>query len=196
MRLPTSISPGDGEIALSVLRGVRAILRGGVTPAFVVIALLAVVSPAQASEASTIIEKCVKGKPFGGYSQRAYREALKQLTTESLEYTPCENQIRKDELAAAGGGAGTAGGGESAPNVALPLTPAEQHSVQNAKRAGSASVQVGSEPIHPGVVHADIASAVNTLPHSLFAMLAFLFGACLTLVGGEVAKRVRARRNG
>jgi hypothetical protein len=161
----------------------------------VTVALLAGASSAWASEAHTIIEKCGHGEPFSGYSQNAYRQALKQLPTEVSEYTDCPNLIRKAELAAAGGGAGSATGAASS-NVALPLTPSEQRAVQSAHSNGSAPVQVGSKPIRPGVVHADIASAVNTLPHSLFAVLAFLLAGALLLAVGEVRKRVSARRHG
>jgi hypothetical protein len=162
---------------------------------FVAIALLAGATSAHASEASSIIEKCAQGKPLGGYSQSAYRQALKQLPTILIEYSPCTNEIRKAELAAAGGGAG-ATSASSPTNVPLPLTPSEQRAVQSAHRNGSTPVRVGNEPIRPGVVHADIASAVNTLPHSLFAVLAFMLAGALLFVVGEVRKRVRARRGG
>jgi hypothetical protein len=36
---------------------------------------------------------------------------------------------------------------------------------------------------------------VNTLPHSLFAVLAFMFVGALLLAIGEVRKRVRSRRD-
>jgi hypothetical protein len=177
----------------------RVIVRPGRTitlaaaPAFVaVVLLLAGASAAQANEAQAIIEKCGHGEPFSGYSQNAYREALKHMPTEVSEYTDCVNLIRKAELATAGGGAAGAG----ASNVALPLTPSEQRAVQSAHHNGSAPVQVGSKPIRPGVVHADIASAVNTLPHSLFAVLAFMLAGALAFAIGEVRKRVRARRDG
>jgi hypothetical protein len=162
--------------------------------AILVLAPMAAAPSAQASEASTIIEKCAQGQPIGGYSQSAYRQALKQLPTIMIEYSPCPQQIRNAELAAAGGGAGGTSTG-SAPNVPLALTPTEQRAVQSAHHNGAAAVQVGSVPIHPGVVHANIASAVNTLPHSLFAVLAFLLAAALALTIGEVGKRVRARRH-
>jgi len=167
----------------------------GFAPVLVALALLAGASTAHASEAQTIIEKCGHGEPFSGYSQSAYREALKHIPTEVSEYTDCANQIRKAELAAAGGGAG-GGAGVGSSNVALPLTPSEQRAVQNAHHSGSTPVQVGGEPIQPGVVHANIASAVNTLPRSLFAVLAFMLAGALALAIGEVRKRVRARRNG
>jgi hypothetical protein len=164
------------------------------TLALVALAMLGLASTATANEAQTILEKCGHGEPFSGYSQKAYREALKQMTTTGSEYSPCENEIRKAEEAAAGGGAGAAAGTPAA-NVAVPLTPTEQHAVQSAHRNGSTPVQVGSEPVSPGVVHADIASAVNTLPHSLFAVLAFMAAGALVLVIGEVRKRVRSRRD-
>ncbi len=163
--------------------------------ALVAIMLVAGAVPAYGSEASKILEKCGHGEPFNGYSQKAYREALKQMTTTGSQYSPCEAEIRKAEEAAAGGGTG-ATAGTPASNVALPLTPAERRAVQSAHRSGSAPVQIGSTPVHPGVVHANIASAVNTLPQSLFAVLAFMFVGALLLTIGEVRKRVRSRRDG
>jgi hypothetical protein len=187
------IAPRARERTITRARG--RVLAQVAASTLAALVLLAGACTAQASEAQTIIEKCGHGEPFGGYTQNAYREALKHMPTEVSEYTDCANLIRKDELAAAGGGAGAAAGGPSS-NVALPLTPSEQHAVQSAHHNGSAPVQIGSEPIHPGVVHADIASAVNTLPHSLFAVLAFMLAGALVLGIGEVHKRVRARRDG
>lgn len=155
-------------------------------------ALMVGAAPAYGSQASKILEKCGHGEPFSGYSQKAYREALKQMTTTGSQYSLCESLIRKAEEAAAGGGTGATAGTPSA-NVALPLTPAERHAVQSAHRNGSAPVQVGGEPVRPGVVHANIASAVNTLPHSLFAVLAFMAAGALVITIGEVRKRVSSR---
>ncbi len=168
----------------------------GLTAALIALALLTSASPALASEASKIIEKCAHGEPFGGYSQSAYREALKQMPTEVSEYSACSNEISKDVLAAAGGGGSSSGAVATSSNIPLALTPSEQRAVQSAHRNGSAPVQVGSQPIRPGIVHADIASAVNTLPHSLFAMLALLLAGVVVLAIGEAVKRVHARRNG
>ncbi|MGH2911862.1 MAG: hypothetical protein ACRDJ3_05240 [Solirubrobacteraceae bacterium] len=162
---------------------------------FVAIVFLATAPPASASVGNTIVEKCLNGKPFSGYSPAAYREALKDLSTEAIEYSECGDLIRKAELAAAGGGTG-ASAGTAASKVALPLTPAEQNAVQKARSShGSAPVKVGNEPIRPGLVHANITTAVNTLPHSLFALLAFLLAGVVILASGEVRKRVNARRN-
>jgi hypothetical protein len=154
---------------------------------------LAIAAPvAIGNVGQTIVDKCGKGEPFGGYTQSQYKEALKDMATGTSEYSNCENEIRKAELAAAGGGTGSAAG-TAASHTAITLSAAERKAVQGAHKRGSAPVQVGDEPIRPGVVHADVASAVNNLPHSLFALLALLLAAAAVLVAGEVRKRVRAR---
>ena len=161
--------------------------------------LLIAASPARASEATKIIERCTHGESLRGFKQSAYRQALEHMPTIVAEYNdPCVNMIRNAELAAAGGGGGGAqAGAGAAPNTPIPLTPAEGKAVESAHRNGATSVPVGGGmPIRPGVVHADIASAVNKLPHSLFAVLAFLIACALVLLGGEARKRVHARRNG
>lgn len=178
------------------LEGLRVKSWRGFALALVALALLSFASTAAASQAQRILEKCGHGEPFSGYSQKAYREALKQMTTTGIQYDgECEEKIRKAEEALAGSGTGATAGTLSA-NVATPLTPAERHAVQSAHRNGSTPVQVGNEPVRPGVVHANIASAVNTLPHSLFAVLAFMLAGALVLAIGEVRKRVRSRRDG
>lgn len=159
------------------------------------LALFACAPSAQADQASTIVEKCAKKESFGGYSQNAYRQALKQLPTIVVEYTACTEEIRKAELAAAGGGGEKASTTIPA-SVPLALTPTEQSAVQSAHHDGATPVRIGNEPIRPGVVHANIASAVNTLPHSLFAVLALMFAGAVALTIGEVRKRVRSRRDG
>lgn len=159
------------------------------------IAAFAVAPPASANVGEKIIEKCANNEPFSGYTPADYRQALKQMETGALEYSDCANLIRKAELASAGGGTG-ASAGTAASKVALPLSPTEQKAVQKAHgNHGSSPVKVGSEPVFPGVVHANIASAVNTLPHSLLALLAFLLAGMLVLAVGEVRKRVNAHHN-
>lgn len=161
------------------------------------LALLVAGAPPAAAESAgqKIVEKCGHHEPFGGYTQHQYEEALKDMSTTTREYSTCESEIRKAELAAAGVGTG-GGAGSAASRVALPLSPVEQQAVKSAHKHGSTPVRVGNETIRPGVVHADVASAVNTLPHSLFAMIALLLAAAVAIAAGEVRKRVRARRHG
>jgi hypothetical protein len=121
----------------------------GVRPASLVLVVLAALtllaspSSARAGEASQIVEKCAHGESVGGYTQNAYRQALKQLPTIAIEYSECVNEIHKAELAAAGGGAGSSAPGASS-SVALPLAPSEQRAVQDAHRSG------GSKPVQVG----------------------------------------------
>lgn len=158
------------------------------------------VTPASASEASTIIERCAKAQSLGGFSQKGYREALKQMPTVGSEYSDCPTLIREAELAATagGGGAGIGGAGESTgaiSNAPIALTPVEQQEVLRAHRHGSTPVLVGAKPLVPGVVHASVASTASTLPTSLLTMLGVLLGAGVLLAAGETLKRVRAGRN-
>jgi hypothetical protein len=155
------------------------------------LALLGIVSPARADIGETIILRCTHGQSLSGFSQSAYRQALKELNADAEEYTDCSSLIQQAQLAAAGGGGG-AGGGRSA--VAIAPTPSEQRAIAGAKRAGAAPEQLGGQVIHPGVVHADIASVFSSLPTPLLATLAFLLACLLLLAGGLLRSRVRARR--
>lgn len=166
--------------------------RAGPIGAVAALALAIAAPAAIGNVGQTIVDKCGKGEPFGGYTQAQYKEALKDMATGTSEYSACESEIRKAELAAAGGGTGGTAG-TAASHTAIALSPSEQKAVQVAHKQGSAPVQVGGQAIRPGVVHADIASAVNDLPDSLFALLALLLVAAAVLVAGEVRKRVRAR---
>lgn len=175
-------------------------MRFGTIAVAAVAALLTLgAGPAFASEANTIIEHCAKGQSLSGFSEKGYREALKEMPTAGLEYSPCEEQIRRAELAAAGGGGqgvgGAVGGAGSSSSVPLPLTPSEQHEVLSAERQAPAPVPLGKTPVQPGVVHADVASAASTLPPSLLAVLALLLAGCLLFSTAKGIERVRARRD-
>lgn len=182
---------------MGALQGVMLAKRRSFAAAAALAAIVsfAVAPPASANVGEAIVEKCTHGEPFNGYTPADYREALKHMSTEASEYSDCPNLIRKAELAAAGGGTGTSAG-TAASSVALPLSPTEQQAVRKAHSShGSSPVKVGDEPVFPGVVHANISSAINTLPHSLFALLAFLLAGVVLFAAGEVRKRVNAHRN-
>jgi hypothetical protein len=155
-------------------------------PAVLLASALAVPATADANVGETIILRCTHGQSLAGFSQSAYNQALQQLSADSEEYTGCASLIRQAQLAAAGhGGPGGATGAESV--AALAATPAEQRSISGAAHAGSAPVTLGAHVVHPGVVHADIASALSSLPSPLLATLAFLL-ACLVLVGASALR--------
>jgi hypothetical protein len=162
--------------------------------AAVALACAAMAPGASASEVSTIIERCSNEQPVNGFSENAYRQALKQLSTFLQEYSPCSELISKAELAAATGGGASSSTGAPAAQVALALSPAEQHEVEQARHVGAAPVKVGGTQVTPGVVHADIASATSKLPTSLQAVLALLLGGGLATAIMEAFRRVRASR--
>ncbi|MCW2970941.1 MAG: hypothetical protein JWO23_2068 [Solirubrobacterales bacterium] len=148
-------------------------------------------APAGADVGETIIQRCTHGQSLAGFSQSAYKRALKELSADAEEYTDCAAQIRQAQLAAAGGG----GGGGAVP-VAIAATPAEQRAIARAgTHAGAAPVRVGAQLIHPGVVHANVASALSTLPTPLLALIAFLLASVLAVAGSALRNRIRARRS-
>ena len=142
--------------------------------ALAALALLAPAAPRAPTLGANIIERCTHGQSLGGFSQQAYRQALAEMPAEVNEYSECATLIRKAELAAAGrGGAARpprrVRRAVSAP-ASPPPSPAEQQALQAAHTtAGAAPVNVGGQPVVPGVVHADIASAVSSLPTPLLA---------------------------
>jgi hypothetical protein len=162
----------------------------------ILVALASVAAPAQANVGEKIIDRCTHGQSLGGFSQKAYREALKDLSAGTEEYSNCAQLIRQAQLAAAGAGHGSsAGGGAGTPTTAaITPTPSERRSIAHAHNVGSAPLQVGTQTIHPGVVHADIASALSSLPTPLLATVAFLLVCLLLAAGAGIRNRIRAHR--
>jgi hypothetical protein len=179
----TAAAGGDGP-ALPV---------GRLALAATLLALLSIVAPASADVGTTIINRCTHGQSLSGFSQQDYRRALQELPTEVEEYSDCGNLIRRAQLAAAGQGGGPSAGAATA--IATPLTPAERSALKRVRKAGSAPLLVGGELVHPGVVHAGIASALSSLPNPLLAILAFLLACALLLAGRALRNRVRTRRS-
>lgn len=179
--------------------GVRVTRRRGLLLGILLaIVLQPAVPAANADQGEAIILRCTHGQSLSGFSQDAYKQALKDLNADTEEYTDCSSLIRQAQLAAAGsgdgGGSSGSSGGPSAPAV-VP-TPAEQRAITSAGHARAVPVQVGEQAIHPGVVHVDVASALSSLPTPLLAMLAFLLTCLLLVAGGALRNHVRARRAG
>lgn len=160
------------------------------------------IASASADTGATIIERCTHGQSLSGFSQKAYRQALAEMPSEVNEYSECAARIRKAELAAAGQGApgtggGSGGGGGPLTAPVAPPTPAEQQTLQAAHSpAGAAPVNVGGQAVVPGVVHADIASAVSSLPAPLLAVLALLVAGGAVVLTRTIQGRVRDRHDG
>jgi hypothetical protein len=157
------------------------------TALFVVI----VAPAAHADIGETIILRCTHGESLAGFSQSAYDKALKELSADAEEYSPCASQIRQAQLAAAGGHGASLPTGEVAK---VAVTPAEQHALTQAGRARPTPLRVGGQLVQPGVVHANIASALSSLPSPLLASIAVVLACLLIVAGGALHKRLRGWR--
>ena len=166
--------------------------RPALLVALLAAAALALAPAASADVGETIIQRCTHGQSLAGFSPRAYSRALKELSADAEEYTDCAALIRQAQLAAASHSGG--GLAEAAGAVATTATPKEQRTVAHAAKAGSAPVSLEGQVVHPGVVHASVASALSTLPVPLLAMLALMLAGLLTAAGSSVRKRFRAGR--
>ena len=162
-------------------------------PAVLLLSALSSAAPARADVGETIILRCTHGQSLAGFSQSAYSQALKELSATAEEYTPCANQIRQAQLAAAGRGGSGGAGAETVAPIAASAT--ERQAVARAARSAPTPVRLGSQVIAPGVVHANISSAFSTLPTPLLAMLAFLLACLILLAGGHLRDRVRGQRS-
>jgi hypothetical protein len=180
------IVPAKRRLALPV--------RRLVLPAVLLATFLSIDAPAGADAGATIISRCTHGQSLSGFSQKAYQQALQELPTEIEEYSDCANLIRRAQLTAAGQG-GSAGG-EAPSATPLSLTASERGALTRVPKLGSAPLQVGNQLVRPGVVHADIASALSSLPDSLLAILAFMLACVLLLAARALRNRVRAHRPG
>jgi hypothetical protein len=159
----------------------------------IAMALVWIAAPARANVGEEIIRRCTHAESLSGFSQAAYRQALKELSAGTEEYSNCAQLIRQAQLAAAGAGhGGGSGGGSTTPTTgnAAP-TPSEQRAIAHASSVGAAPLQVGAQTIHPGVVHADIASALSSLPTPLLATVAFLTICLLAAAGAAIRNRIR-----
>jgi hypothetical protein len=76
------------------------------------------------------------------------------------------------------------------------LTPSERNTLSKVAKSGARPLSIGGQVVHPGVVHANIASAFSSLPDPLLALLAFLLACALALGGRAIGRSVRAHRSG
>jgi hypothetical protein len=158
------------------------------------LAALAVVPSQAAAEdvGHKIIRLCAEAKSLSGFPPSAYAKALKEISPTTEEYSECGQLIRQAQAASAAGNSSSAGGGGSTGlTAAIQATPAEQASIAAAAKSGSAPVDLDGQEVHPGVVHADVSSALSTLPTPLLVLLAFLLACLVAFCGGFARKRFR-----
>ena len=166
--------------------------RVGALAALALLLSACLAGAAHADVGERIIERCTHGQSLSGFSQQAYRRALAELPTEVEEYSNCGNLIRRAELAAA---AGRGGGGVGGSAIATPLSSSERQALRSIPKTGAVPQHVGNELVRPGVIHADIASALSSLPAPLLAVLAFLLACALALGARAIGRSIVARRS-
>ncbi len=158
-------------------------------------AALALPSTAAAEDSGhKIIRLCAEGKSLSGFPSSAYAKALKEISATTEEYSECGQLIRQAQAAAASGGKRSGGTTGGALPGAVTATPAEQKEIAGAASGGGGPVSLGGEEIHPGVVHANVASAFSTLPTPLLALLAFVLAAALGFGARHLHRRFRVER--
>jgi hypothetical protein len=162
-------------------------------PPVALLLLAALAAPASADVGETIVRRCTHGQSLSGFSQKAYSEALKDLSAGTEEYSNCAQLIRQAQLAAASG-RGTGTGSGVGPTAAIAPTPSERQAIAKAPQAGATPLKVGDQTIHPGVVPVSIASAFSTLPTPLLATVVFLLVCLLLVAGAAVRNSIRKRR--
>jgi hypothetical protein len=153
--------------------------------------LVLLAAAASADTGAKIIERCTHGQSLSGFSQKDYRRALQELPTEVEEYSDCASLIRRAQLTAAGGGGQSAAGAA----VPTPLSPSERSALARVPKSGAEPVAVGDQLVRPGVVHADISSALSSLPDPLLATLVLLLACAAALGGRAILNGIRARRS-
>jgi hypothetical protein len=171
--------------------------RAAILAALLVTLALGGAPAAQADVGGQIISRCLNRQSLAGFTQADYRKALNELSATAEEYSDCAQLIRQAQTAAASSRSrGSPGGGSSAtPAGAIAATPTEQRAIALAARSGSGPVSLGNgDVVHPGVVHADIASAFNTLPTPVLAVLGLMLAGLLVRGGTILRKRARDGR--
>jgi hypothetical protein len=173
--------------------------------------------PARADYRDLIVDACGRDpatgvadeRVTGTYSQKDYREALRNLSDDQLQYTDCEAIIRAAQLAGARAEAG--GGKSSAPGVdALiagaggdPLasaTPQEraavEQAVKQAESSGGTPLNVGGTLVSPSSLGSGrtVAGTASDLPTPLLIALIVAALAAFGALVSQIADRVRAAR--
>jgi len=177
------------------------------------LALLAIAAPALGSGLD-VIRDCTDDEVMSKtYTQKEYRDALRQFAADGDQYGNCRDVIRRAQAAAAAGkkksgsdagavpGGGTPGGGAGAIGSApaaeqlQEASAAERQAVEAARTVEPGSVAVDNAMLDPG--EAGTAPGVSTasdLPTPLLLMLAVLLAGALTVAGLRVRRLVNARR--
>jgi hypothetical protein len=186
------------------------------------LALLAVVAPAQGSGLD-VIRDCTDDEVMSKtYTQKEYRDALRQFAADGDQYGNCRDVIRRAQAAAAaakqkatggdgdataggapagggpdggaGGGAGAIGSAPAAEQL-QEASAAERQAVETARKTDPGSVAVDNAMVDPAAVGtAPGVGGASDLPTPLLLLLALLAAGALAVAGLRVRRLVNARR--
>ncbi len=180
------------------------------------LALLATTASASASGLD-VIRDCTDDEVMSKtYTQKEYRDALRQFAADGDQYGNCRDVIRRAQAAAAaakqkpdgGTGAGGAAGGAAPPSGGAgaigsapaaeqleSATGAERKAVESARETPAGAVSLDNATVDPAKVGtAPGVSSVADLPTPLVIMLALLLAGALAVAGLRVRRLVNARR--
>ena len=183
------------------------------------LALLAFAAPALGSGLD-VIRDCTDDEVMSKtYTQKEYRDALRQFAADGDQYGNCRDIIRRAQAAAAAGkkkksgdasgndggggvaGGGTPGGGAGAIGSApaaeqlQQASAAERRAVEAARTAPPRAAALGDGAVDTARIGtAPGVSGASDLPTPLVLMLALLLAGALAVAGLRVRRLVNARR--
>ncbi len=193
----------------------KPMLRRLPAAAAVALCLLLPAAPALAS-GDAVIRDCVKhGRLTKRYSQKEYRDALRNIPTDVDEYTDCRATIRRAQLGIGGptNGGGSGGGTGAAPQApegtpsaprADPLAGTSPQEKAAAKRdiakarsgEGAAPQRVGPDVVTPGALAYRRFDSLSKLPTPLLVLAVLIALGALGTGAHTILHRVRSGRPG
>ncbi len=204
-------APAHTPVLATVIRTMRLRLA--------VATVLALLVPAAHALASGIdvIRDCTDDEVMSKtYTQKEYRDALRQFAADGDQYGNCRDVIRRAQAAAlaggkkkdsGGGGAGAPAGGPNSGGGAgaIGSAPAEEQlsaaskterrAVERARKARSGPVSLDDRTVDPAKVGTvPGVSQVSDLPAPLVVLLALLLAGTLAIAGLRLRRLVHARR--
>lgn len=180
--------------------------------------VLALLVPATHALASglDVIRDCTDDEVMSKtYTQKEYRDALRQFAADGDQYGNCRDVIRRAQAAALAGGKKKDSGGGGAPAGngpnggggagAIGSAPAEEQlsaasrterrAVEQARKARSGPVSLDDRTVDPAKVGTvPGVSQVSDLPTPLVVLLALLLAGTLAIAGLRLRRLVHARR--
>ena len=166
-----------------------------------VLSLCAIAPAFAVASSQEVLRDCVDGKIDGTYSQKDFREALQNLSSDVDQYTDCRGVIEAARLNAASGSSAS-GGSAASGSLALPsfgpdplasATPAQRVAVAAAQQTAPPSLTIGGKVVEPAALGArrPVASSLASLPAPLLATIVLAMLAGGGALGASLIPRVR-----